>query len=112
LNLGYNIISRERVNLFAHAGVSGNYLLNSYYGLGGYKKYEGSYKKNNWNGVSVNVGVGGDYRISEKWKATARVGYSVVNKTKEDEYLYSQDEYGLRLPHEFLRLSIGARMML
>jgi len=110
LNFGYNVIAKKRLNLFLNAGWTGNFLLNTYYGLGGFKKYEGSYKKNYWQGYSVNLGLGNDYKISKKIKATSRISYSVINTMKDDKYLFSQDQYVIPLPHKFLRLSFGLRM--
>jgi hypothetical protein len=111
LNLGYNIISRQKMNLFLSAGITGNYLLSTYYG-GGRKRYEGSYNKNHWQGYSVNLGFGTDYKISKKIKATSRITYSVINTMKDDEYLFSQDQYVIPLPHKYLRLSVGLRIAL
>lgn len=112
VNFGFNVISKQKINLFLNAGLTGNFLLNTYYGLGGFKQYEGSYKKNYWQGYSVILGIGTDYKISKKLKVTSRMSYSIVNTTKEDEYLFSQDEYVIPLPHKFLRLSVGLRMRL
>lgn len=112
LNFGYNIISRKKMNLFVNTGLTGNFLLSTYYELGGFKQYEGSYKKNYWQGYSINIGLGTDYEISKKIKATSKISYSVVNTTRADEYLFSQDEYVIPLPHKFLKLSLGLRMAL
>lgn len=112
LNFGYNITAKRKYNIFLNAGLTGNFLLNTYYGLGGFKKYEGSYKKNYWQGYSVNLGLGTDYKISKKIKATSRISYSVANTTRDDEYLFSQDAYVIPLPHKFLRLSVGLRIAL
>jgi hypothetical protein len=112
LNFGYNVIARKKTNLYFNAGLTGNFLLNTYYGLRSFKQYEGSYKKNYWQGYSVNLGFGSDYKISKKLKATSRISYSVINSMRDDEYLFSQDEYVIPLPHKFLRLSFGLRMTL
>lgn len=50
LNFGYNIISRQKMNFFLSAGPTGNFLLSTYYGIDGFKQYEGSSKKNYWQG--------------------------------------------------------------
>jgi hypothetical protein len=112
LNFGYNVISKQKIDLFLNAGLAGNFLLNTYYGLGGFKQYEGSYKKNYWQGYSVNLGLGTDYKISKKIKAISRISYSIINTMKDDKYLFSQDEYVIPLPHKYLRLSVGLRMVL
>ena len=112
LNVGYNILSRQKVNLFLNAGLTGNFLLSTYYGIGGFKQYEGSYKKNYWQGYSVNLGLGSDYKIYKKIKVTGRISYSVINTMKDDTYLFSQDQYVISLPHKYLRLSVGLRMAL
>lgn len=112
VNFGYNVISKQKMNLFLNAGLTGNVLLNTFYGLESFKQYEGSYKKNYWQGNTVNLGLGTDYKISKKIKATSRISYSVVNTMRDDDYLFSQDEYVIPLPHKFLRLSVGLRMTL
>jgi|SRR5688572_14367224 len=112
LNFGYNFIAKQNINLFLNAGLTGNFLVNTYYGLGGFQQYEGSYKKNYWQGYSVNLGLGTDYKISEKLKATSRIFYSIINTMKDDKYLFSQDDYVIPLPHKYLRLSVGLRMEL
>lgn len=112
LNFGYNILSRQKMNVFLNAGMTGNFLLNTHYGLGSFKQYEGSYKKNYWQGYSANLGLGTDYKISKKIKTTSRISYSVINTMKDDEYLFSQDQYIIPLPHKYLRLSVGLRMAL
>ena len=112
LNFGYNVISKQKIDLFLNAGFSGNFLVNAYYELGGFKQYEGSYTKNYWQGYSIDLGFGTDYSISKKIKMTSRISYSIVNTMKDDEYLFSQDEYVIPLPHTYLRLSVGLRMAL
>ena len=112
LNFGYNVISKQKIDLFLNAGFTGNFLVNAYYELGGFKQYEGSYKKNYWQGYSIDLGFGTDYSISKKIKATCRISYSIINTMKDDEYLFSQDEYVIPLPHTYLRLSVGLRMAL
>jgi hypothetical protein len=111
LTIGYNAIARQNFNLFINTGVTGNFLLNTYYNVG-YKRYQGSYKKNYWQGYSVNLGLGTDYKISYKISMTSRISYSIVNTMKDDEYLFSQDEYVIALPHKYLRLSVGLRLPL
>jgi len=100
------------MRVFSKAGFTGNFLLNTHYGLGGFKQYEGRYKKNYWQGYSLNLGLGGDHKIFKKIKATSRVSYSVVNTVRDDEYLFSQDEYSIALPHKYLSLSVGLRIPL
>ena len=112
LNFGYNILSRQKMNLFLNAGMIGNFLLSTYYGLGSFKQYEGSYKKNYWQGYSADLGFGTDYKISKKIKLTTRITYSILNTVKDDEYLFSQDEYVIPLPYKYLRMSAGLRMVL
>ena len=94
------------------AGLTGNFLLNTYYGIGGFTQYEGSYKKNYWQGCSVNLGLGTDYKLSKKIKLTSKITYSVINTMRADDYLFSQDAYVIPLDHRYLRLSIGLRIVL
>jgi hypothetical protein len=112
VNIGYNVISKQKINSFISAGLTGNYLLNTYYGLIGSKNYEGSYRKSLWQGYSVNIGLGTDYKISKKLKLTSRMSYSIINTSKDDKYLFSQEEYVIPLQHNFLSLSVGLRMKL
>ncbi|MES2005820.1 MAG: outer membrane beta-barrel protein [Bacteroidota bacterium] len=112
LNLGYDVIALKRIQLNLVTGITGNYLLNAYYGLGGLKQYEGTYKKNYWQGYAVNLGLGMNYTINKTVSLTNRITYSVYNTVKEDAYLFSQDQYGIALTHEYLRLSVGLRMRL
>lgn len=110
VNFGYNIISKEKMSVSLNAGITANFLLNTFYEVNGFKQYEGTYKKNYWQGYSFNLGVGSDYKIYKKLKATGRISYAVVNTMKDDDYLFSQDDYAIPLPHNFLRLSVGFRM--
>jgi hypothetical protein len=112
LNFGYKVISREEMNLFLTVGMTGNILLNTYYGLTGFTQYEGAYKKNYWQGHSVNIGLGTDYKISKKFSITGRLTYSIINTMRDDEYLLSDDDDGIPLPHTYLRLSAGLRTRL
>ncbi len=112
LNFGYTFISREKTKLFLNAGLSGNFLMNTYYRLGYSSRYEGSYKKSYWQGNSVNIGAGLDHSVSKKISATSRISYSIINTVKDDEYLFSQEEYSIPLPNKYLRLSVGLRIRL
>ncbi|MBN9349835.1 MAG: outer membrane beta-barrel protein [Chitinophagaceae bacterium] len=106
VNFGYNFITRSKTNIFFTSGISVNYLLNTFYEVG-FQKYQDTYPKKYWQGISLNFGVGSDYRISKNIRLTGRVSYSAVNTVKEDNYLFSQDVYGISLPHKFLKMSFG-----
>ena len=109
-NMGYHVITIQNFNLFLHAGLTGNFLLNTYYGV--FKKYRGAYNKNYWQGYSVNLGFGTDFKVSNTINMTSRISYSLVNTIKKDEYLFSQDEDIIALPHKYLRLSVGLKKAL
>jgi len=106
INIGYNIFAKPKMNLFLITGISANYLLNSFYEVG-FKQYEDTYGKNYWQGISVNLGLGLDYKIFRNYKITSRASYSIINNVKADNYLFSQDEYGIPITHNYLKLSFG-----
>lgn len=112
INFGYRFMSKEKKSLFLTTGLTGNFLFNTYYELGGFLKYQGAYKKNYWQGFTVSLGVGTDYKIFRNITATARITYSLINTSKADEYLFSQDQYFIPLPHKFLQLTFGMNIPL
>ena len=106
INVGYNFITKPKLNLFFITGISANYLLNTFYEVS-FKKYEDTYSKNYWQGVSVNLGLGLDYKISKNYKITSRASYSIINNVKADKYLFSQDEYAIPITHKYLKMTLG-----
>lgn len=112
INLQYKISGKKKFNASVITGIAANYLLNCFYEVENYKKYQGTYKKNTWQGLSINAGMGGDYSFSPRIRLTTKVIYSIINEVKRDEYLFSQDEYVIPLPHTYLQLSFGVRVLL
>jgi opacity protein-like surface antigen len=112
VSLGYKFIEKEKNTFFIHAGLTANYLVNSYYKLNAFKQYQGTYKKNYWQGISFMLGAGTDYILNQKIKLTGRLAYSVINTVQPDIYLFSQDEDIIDLPHRFLNLSAGVKIAL
>lgn len=111
VNAGYIFFRKSKFTSFSLCEFSGNYILNAKYDVN-IDKYDGTYKKNYWQGYSLNVGVGSEYKISKKINVSSSIAYSLVNTVRKDEYLYSQDEYQIPLPHKYLKLSIGIKMLL
>jgi len=85
--------------------------LNAYYTVES-PQYDGSYKKNYWQGVALNGGIGGDIDLTQKVSLTSSITYSFVNPVHSDKFLFSQDENEIPLPHTYLRLSIGVKLLL
>ncbi len=111
VNLSYYFVREENFKSFVTAGISGNYLLNAQYTNATFSKYDGTYKKNHWQGHSVNVGLGADFKISRSIDATGSVSYSIVNKVQEDEYLRGKNG-NATLTHNFLTLNLGIKIPL
>lgn len=112
VSLNYRFIEKGKNTYFIHAGFTANYLVNSYYKLNAFKQYQGTYKKNYWQGISLMLGLGTDYTLNKKIKLTGRLAYSVINTVQPDIYLFSQDEDVIDLPHRFLNLSAGVKIAL
>ena len=111
VNIGYNFVSTEKVKSFVTTGFSANYLLNTYYNSN-FSRYDGAYKKNYWQGYSVTVGIGTDFKLTKKIQATTSLLYALKNKVKEDEYIQNQNGTGLTLEHKYLSLNIGVKLPL
>jgi hypothetical protein len=105
VGIGYNFFRTKKVDVFAKLGFSANFLLNTKYKHG--SMYP-AFKKNYWQGHSITVGGGFDYRLSKKIKLTNSLVYSVANTVKPDAYINQQKE----LTHTFLQLSTGIKMSL
>lgn len=110
-NLGYVFFNKNKLTSFVLCEFSGNYIVNARYDVN-FNKYDGTYKKNYWQGYSLNIGTGTEYKISKKLNLSSSIIYSLVNTVQQDPYLFSQDEYQIPLPHKYLKLSIGIKMPL
>ncbi len=111
VSIGYNFLRKEKFNSFVTTGLAGNYLLNTFYKSNS-SRYDGAYKKNYWQGYSLSIGIGIDYRINKKLFATSTFSYAIVNKVKQDEYIQNKNGTGLELKHNFLSLHIGVKFSL
>jgi len=108
LTIGVNIFKTTKANVFIKGTYISNYLLNVKYEVNKYP----AFKKNYWQGYSLNIGMGGDYNLSSKYLLTGSLSYSLINKVKRDPYLFSQDERPIAVPHNYLQLSMGVKINL
>lgn len=109
ISMGYRFLQKEKFTGFGIAGISANYLLNTKYGSSS-SKYGGTYKKNYWQGYSINLGAGAEYKLIKKIPVTASLTYAIVNKIKADEYIYNPQGPGLlTLSHNFLSINLGVK---
>lgn len=111
INIGYNFLHKNKFNSFVTTGFAGNYLLNTYY-RSNFSKYDGAYKKNYWQGYSLNLGLGTDYNVTKTMLTTVSISYAIVNKVRQDEYIQNQNGNGLTLAHNFLNLNLGIKIPL
>jgi hypothetical protein len=111
VNVGYVFLNKRKLTSFAVCEFSGNYILNAKYDVN-FDKYDGTYKKNYWQGYSLNIGLGSEYKVSKSLNLISSVAYSGVNTVQRDVYLFNQDEYQIPLPHKYLKLSIGIKIPL
>lgn len=108
LGLTYSFIQTTAVNIFLHGTYIPNFLLNTKYEVNNYP----GFKKNIWQGYSLNLGLGFDYTLNEKIKLTNCLSYSVGNTVAKDDYTFSQDERRIALTHAYLQLSAGVKIKL
>ena len=111
VNVGYYFLRNDKFNSFVSTGFSGNYLLNTQYINAYFSKYDGSYKNNYWQGYSIILGLGADYKITNSILATGSISYPIVHKVREDEYIYS-NKGKVTLTHNFLTLNLGIKIPL
>jgi opacity protein-like surface antigen len=114
IGFGYNFLKTKKTNVFASIAFIPNFLYNTKYG--GSIQYPSpgagdpypAFRKNYWQGFSLNPGLGLDYALSGKIKLTGALAYSIVNTVKEEEYGSKQP----KLKHTYLQLSLGAKYKL
>jgi len=104
VGIGYNFFRTKKIDAFAKLGLTANFLLNTKYKHRDWP----AFKKNYWQGCSITVGGGFDYRLNKKLKLTNSLVYSIVNTVKPDAYI----DYEPKLNHKFLQLSTGIKMNL
>ena len=108
LGLTYSFIKTKTANIFLRGTYIPNFLLNTKYEVNNYP----GFKKNIWQGQSLNLGLGFDYSINEKIKLTNCLSYSFGNTVAKDDYTFSQDERRIALTHTYLQLSAGVKIKL
>jgi len=111
VNVGYYVVKNEKLSGFLIAGITANYLLNTKYDVT-FAKYNATYNKGYWQGISLNGGVGADMPLLKKIVLTNSITYSFMNNVEKDKFLFIQDENVISLPHNFLRVSIGIKWSL
>lgn len=109
LLIGYRFTNNDKVNFFISTGITGNYLLSTYYEVN-VPKYEGAYDKNCLQGFGIILGSGIDFKIFRETSATARVSYSVINTIKKDPYLMSNGENNISIPYKVLDITLGIKI--
>jgi hypothetical protein len=108
VGIGINIIRTRRANIFVKGSYIPNFLINAKYEVNKYP----AFKKNYWQGYSLNAGIGMDYQWNKKITLTGSLAYSLTNTVTKDPYLFSQDERPIALPHTYLQLSTGIKINL
>lgn len=108
VGIGYNFIKKERKNFYARMVFVPNFILNTKYVVNHYP----AFKKNQWQGYSLNFGLGFDYRLNKKLQLTNSLVYSAINTVARDNYTFSQDETRIALTHTYLQLSTGIKLNL
>lgn len=114
IGIGYNFLKTKKTNVFASIAFIPNFLFNTKYG--GRIQYPSpgagdpypAFKKNYWQGVSLNPTVGIDYALSGKIKLTSALAYSIINTVRKEEYGSKQP----KLKHTYLQLGLGAKYKL
>ena len=112
VGFGYDILKTKKINVFASLAFVPNFLLTTNYGNNIYSPAANgtlpAFKKNYWQGFSLNPSAGLDYILSKKIKLTGAFAYSLVNTVREDEYADKQP----KLNHTYLQLGLGAKLKL
>jgi long-subunit fatty acid transport protein len=108
LGLTYSFIKTKNSNIFIRGAYMPNFLLNTKYEVNNYP----GFKKNIWQGYSLNLGLGFDYYINDKIKLTNCLSYSFANTVAKDDYTFSQDEKRIAMTHTFIQLSTGVKIKL
>ena len=106
--IGYNFIKTQKTNLFIKGIYVPNFILTTKYEVNNYP----AFKKNTWQGYSINLGLGFDYTLSKNIQLTNSLTYSIANTVAKDVYTFSQDEREIALNHKYLQLSAGVKIKL
>lgn len=108
LGLTYSLIKTKTATIFLRGTYIPNFLLNTKYEVNNYP----GFRKNIWQGHSINLGLGFYYSINEKIEFTNSLLYSFVNTVAKDDYSFSQDERRIALTYSYLQLSTGVKVKL
>jgi len=106
--IGYNFIKTQKAKVFIKGLYVPNFILATKYEVNNYP----AFKKNTWQGYSINVGVGFDYVLTKKIQLANSVTYSIANTVAKDAYTFSQDEREIALTHTYLQLHAGVKITL
>lgn len=105
VSFGYYFLKTKKINCSAGLAFIPNFLLNTKYGDG--IPYP-AFKKNYWQGFSLNPNLGVDYNVSAKIKLTGAIAYSLINTVRAEEFDYREPE----LKYRYLQLSVGVKLKL
>ena len=108
LGVGYNFLKTNNMNLFAKGLFVPNFILNTKYETNNYP----AFKKDIWQGYSINFGLGVDRTLNKKIIFTTLLDYSVKNTVARDNYTFSQDDRRIALTHKYLQLNLGVKFNL
>lgn len=113
VGFGYDFLKIKKVNVFASLAFIPNFLLNTKYSTNMSYPISASdsypaFKKNHWQGFSLNPAIGLDYALSKKIKLSGAIAYSLINTVREDEYSSWQP----KLKYTYLQLGLGAKFKL
>lgn len=104
--VGYSVYSKNKIEINVSAEMNHNYLLNAYYRP---QAHTGTYRKNYWVGKSFSGLLSATYKINSNLNLTLETGYSFINETKRDIFLFSQDEHGIEIEHTFIPIMVGLK---
>lgn len=107
VGIGYNLIKTQKIALFLKGIYVPNFIVATKYEVNDYP----AFKKNTWQGYSINCGLGIDYALSKKIQLTNSLAYSIANTVATDKYTFSQDEREIALTHNYLQLSAGVKII-
>lgn len=108
LGIGYSFLKKGNTNLFVKGLFVPNFILNIKYETNDYP----AFKKNIWQGYSLNLGLGLDRTLNKKISLTTLLDYSIKNTVARDDYTFSQDDRRIALTHAYLQLNVGVKVNL
>jgi hypothetical protein len=105
IGFGYEFLKSKKAYIYGSIILVPNFLLNTKYNT--FKNYP-AFRKNYWQGFSLNSSIGIDHALSGKIKLTCAIAYSLVNTVKKEEYSNKHP----KLTHHYLQLSAGLKLKL